>query len=172
MLKARAVAATVMLAFVAVMAGCGAQATPTPSTSAVLAEDVWVRSTDNKTDTTMTSLFMSLVNPSDEDISLTSAECDVAGRVELHETVEIDGNNVMREVDAIDIPAGSHTHLRTGGDHVMLMDLAEELPVGSEVTVTLHFSTGQALTVTAPVKDLTEESEHYHPSESASASPS
>ncbi len=162
-----------VLALAAALAGCTGQAsTPTPTAGTITVEDAWVRSTDNKTDTTMTSMFMTLVNPSGTDIELTSATCDQAGKVELHETVEKDGAKVMQKVDAINIPAGSHTHLSSGGDHVMLMDLKSKLPVGSEVTVTLTFSTGQTEAVKAPVKEMTEESAHYHPSGSASASAS
>lgn len=161
--------------FVATAAGCGSQpagSSPSVSSDAIIAEDAWVRTTDGKSDPSMTSLFVTLVNPGDNDIQLVSAECDDAGMVELHETVDQDGKKVMQKVEAIDVPPNSHTHLKSGGDHIMLMNLHKELPVGAEVTVTLTFSTGQSVTVTASAKNLTEEPEHYHPSGSGTSMPS
>lgn len=144
----------------------------------VVVEDVWARTTAQATDPSMTSLFMTLVNPGDADIALVSASSADAGKVELHESVDVDGARVMRPVSEIPIRAGSHVHLATGGYHIMLMELRRPLPLGDEVTVTLRFSSGQTTDIVAPTKDLAEQGEHYHPGDatpstaSASASAS
>ena len=44
----------------------------------------------------------------------------------------------------------------------MLMMLKKELPIGDEVTCTLKFSDGVTKEVKAPVKEFTEEEDHYH----------
>lgn len=167
-MKLRQLGIVALAALVVAASGCssGQPSATTVNQPDIVVEDTWVRTTDDKPDASMTSLFLTLVNPGTESVQLVSAETDVAGVVELHETVDKDGAKVMQKTDAIDIPAGSHTHLTTGGVHIMLMDLKHELPLGTEVDVTLHFSTNQTLQVVAPAKDLTEEPEHYHPAPS------
>jgi periplasmic copper chaperone A len=149
------------------LTGCGgpdAAATQSPATegSRVLVEDAWVRATSGTKDTTMTAAFMTLTNPGDADVTLTSAVSPVAGKVELHEMAKSGGAMVMREKPGgITVKAGSHQHLTPGGLHVMLMALGQELKAGDEVTVTLTFSDGSKQ-LTVPVKKFTEEEEHYH----------
>ncbi len=74
---------------------------------------------------------MSLTNPGDSDIQLTSATSPVAGTVQLHEMATKDGRMVMQEkAGGIKVPATSHTHLSPGGDHIMLMGLKQALKPG------------------------------------------
>ena len=152
-------------------AACSAK--PASSTAPqIIIEDAWVRTTDGATDTTMTAAFMTLVNPSDANVSRVGASTSVAGMAQVHEMVKgADGKSVMQEAkNGVVIPAGSHLHLTPGSYHVMLMMLKQKLPVGSEVTLELTFSNGTSKTVTAPVKVFTEEQDHYHsPAASASA---
>ena len=120
----------------------------------------------------MTASFMTLVNPSDANVSRVGASTSVAGMAQVHEMVKgADGASVMQEAkNGVVVPAGSHLHLTPGSYHVMLMMLKQKLPVGSEVTLELTFSNGSSKTVTAPVKVFTEEQDHYHsPAASASA---
>lgn len=127
-------------------------------------ESAWVRTTDAAMDQSMTALFGTVVNPSEQSVKLTSADCSaVAALTQIHEMVSVNGKSVMREAKGgVDVPAGSHLHLKPGGYHVMLMRLKKKLPVGDEVTCTLSFSTGQQVKVTASVKKFTEEEDHYH----------
>ena len=53
--------------------------------------------------------------------------------------------------------------LEPGGDHIMLMDLAEPLLPGDEVELTLLFEDGTEHPYTATVKDFTGAQEHYEP---------
>ncbi|TCC50236.1 copper chaperone PCu(A)C [Kribbella capetownensis] len=123
-----------------------------------------MRATTGAEDTTMTAAFMSLTNPGNTDIKLTSAASPVAGLVQLHEMAAKDGKMVMQEKPGgITVPATSHTHLSPGGDHVMLMGLKQALKPGDEVPLTLTFSDNTTHDLTVPVKSFTEEQEHYHP---------
>lgn len=127
-------------------------------------EGAWVRTTDAAKDQSMTALFGTVVNPSEQTVKLTAADCSsVAGMTQIHEMVSVNGKMVMQEAKGgVDVPAGSHLHLKPGGYHVMLMQLNKKLPVGDEVTCTLSFSTGQQIKVTSSVKKFTEEEDHYH----------
>ena len=59
----------------------------------------------------------------------------------------------MREIEALDIPAGETVELVPGGYHLMLIDLARDLEVGDEFDVTLRFESAGEHTVTVTVRD-------------------
>lgn len=70
---------------------------------------------------------------------LISASADFAERVELH-TMTMDGDVMrMRQVDAIDIPAGQTVELKPGGFHLMFMGLKKPLAKDSRVPLKLRF---------------------------------
>nr|WP_238351341.1 copper chaperone PCu(A)C [Kribbella shirazensis] len=158
-----------MIAVPFLLASCGSEEKPAAqqaaaTTPGVLIEDAWVRATTGAKDATMTAAFLSLTNPGDKDVKLTSATSPVAGMVQLHEMAMQDGKMVMREkAGGVNVPAGSHTHLSPGGDHIMLMSLKQQLKPGDEVPVTLKFSDNTTHDLKVPVKAFTEEEEHYHP---------
>ena len=45
----------------------------------------------------------------------------------------------MRQLDAIDLPAGKTVEFKPGGLHVMFIGLKQPLAIGSKVPVTLKF---------------------------------
>jgi periplasmic copper chaperone A len=80
-------------------------------------------------------------------LSITSATADrlvggsspLAERFELH-TMAMKGDVMeMRQVDAIELPAGKAVELKPGGLHVMFIGLKQSLALGSKVPVTLKF---------------------------------
>jgi hypothetical protein len=80
-------------------------------------------------------------------VTLTSAGGDrlvggstpVAQRFELH-TMAMKGDVMeMRQVEAIELPAGKAVKLEPGGLHVMFIGLKQALPLGSKVPVVLKF---------------------------------
>lgn len=153
-------------AIVLAMAGCAA--TPVATTSApdgprLSVESPWVRTTTAARDTTMTAAFLTIVNLGDADVRLVGADCADAPMVQVHEMVMSGDSMVMQEAkDGLVVPAGSHLHLTPGGPHIMLMQLRKEFAVGDQVALTLRFSDGSTLAVTAPVKEFVEEEDHYH----------
>lgn len=110
----------------------------------------------------MTGVFGVLANGSDEEITVVSASYDAAGMVELHEVVSEGTDGTMREKEGgFPIPAGGSAVLEPGGDHIMLMELAEDLQPGAEATVTVEFSDGSTTEFTAAVKDYAGANEEY-----------
>jgi copper(I)-binding protein len=100
----------------------------------------------------VTGAFGTLTNNGDTDDALVAAACDLAGMVQIHETVDNgDGGGTMQPVDKIAIPAGETVKLEPGGYHVMLMGLTEELKAGDTVTITLTFESGTEITADFPV---------------------
>jgi len=128
------------------------------------------------------AVYLQIANEGDEDDALVGVAVDpaVADRAELHETVAADdamgddgamdgmddetattgegghgggGMMQMRRVDEIPVPAGQAVALEPGGYHIMLLDLAAPLEVGSTIEVTLTFQRAGDLVVEAEVRD-------------------
>lgn len=123
------------------------------------------------------AVYLTIENPTDRDDALLRAGVspDIAGIVEIHETFQVEDDDAddgamehgeegmddehrtpmmgMREIDAIDIPAGETVELVPGGLHIMLIDLVDDLEVGDRFEVTLTFEHAGGVTVTAEVRD-------------------
>jgi hypothetical protein len=142
----------------------------TDDAAGISVSDPWVRATAGTEDPTMTAVFMAITNGTDADVTLLSATSPGIEMVQVHEMVEgDDGHMMMQEApDGVTIRAGKEQLLMPGGYHVMLMGLADEIAPGDEIELTLTFSDGTTVDVTAPAKEYTEEEGHYH---SHSASP-
>lgn len=98
-------------------------------------KDAWVRTTVQGQKAT--GAFMKIT--AKEGAQLVAASSPVAGVTEVHE-MKMDGNIMkMRAVPVLDIPAGQTVELKSGGYHVMLMDLKAPLLKDSSVPLTLVF---------------------------------
>ena len=173
MLRPHHVAAAIALGLVMLLAGCGTETEPEPAaqTRGVKVSDAWVRATTGTSDASMAGAFMQISNEGGSAIRLVGATSTVARTVQVHTMVMKDDKMVMQELEGgLEIMAGSHAHLRPGGNHVMLMGLTKPLAAGDEVTLTLEFSDGTEQELTVPVKEFTEEEGHYHPSMTPSPS--
>ncbi|MFD6951527.1 hypothetical protein A6A08_12085 [Nocardiopsis sp. TSRI0078] len=135
----------------------GAAATAADSFSVT---DPWIKAATAEEG--MTGVFGELVNGSGEEVTLVSAGYDAAGAVELHESSTEGVDSTMREKEGgFTIPAGGSHLLEPGADHIMLMDLAEDLEPGAEANVTVEFSDGSTAEFTAAVKDYAGADEEY-----------
>lgn len=72
-------------------------------------------------------------------------------RPELHTHINENGMMKMRQVAAIDIPAGGEAVLQPGGLHLMFIDLTGPLEEGAMVPVTLIFEQAGEIAITLPV---------------------
>jgi copper(I)-binding protein len=63
------------------------------------------------------------------------------------------GMMTMREVGSIELPAGKMVMLQPGGLHIMLLDLAGPLELGTTFTARLTFAVAAPLDVTFEVRD-------------------
>lgn len=91
--------------------------------------------------------FLTLKNGGGEADRLIAARAPVADRVELHTHLHENGVMKMRQVEAIEIPAGGMAMLKPGGDHVMLMGLKAPLQEGGSFPLTLVFEKAGEITI-------------------------
>ncbi len=84
--------------------------------------------------------FRALKNPGRDADRLLGASTPAAGSVEIHKTT-MDGDVMrMRQIDALELPAGAEMKFRHGGEwHLMLIDLKAPLRKGDRFPITLRF---------------------------------
>ncbi|MDH4059357.1 MAG: copper chaperone PCu(A)C [Aquincola sp.] len=89
--------------------------------------------------------YLSLTSPAAD--RLLGGSTPVARRFELH-TMAMKGDVMeMRQLDAIELPAGRKVDFKPGGLHVMFIGLKAPLKVGDKVPVTLKFEKAGELKV-------------------------
>ncbi|WP_058234772.1 copper chaperone PCu(A)C [Devriesea agamarum] len=130
--------------------------------------DAWVKAADKVGG--MTAAFGHLHNPSKETVTLKDVRCDIAGMVELHETVPAEGGGTqMRKREGgFQIPAGGKLDLVPGGNHIMLMKLKKTIEAGQEVPITLVMNSGGkeiTASLKLPARVFDGAQEHYAPGE-------
>jgi copper(I)-binding protein len=85
---------------------------------------------------------------------LIAAKAGVSGRVELHSHVHEGGVMKMRQVQAVDVPAGGDVTFEPSGYHVMLMDLKAPLKEGDLLPITLVFEKAGEIKLEATVEPI------------------
>jgi copper(I)-binding protein len=157
------------------LVGCGDDAADTTTTAASASEvavsDVWARPVEDLTATDSSAIYMVITGGEEADeLVSASVPADVAGTVELHETVAasddsaMDGEEpmegemgggmmTMQQVQSVEVPADGTVALEPGGYHVMLLDVTKELVPGDTIEVTLTFERAGEITATADVRE-------------------
>lgn len=130
--------------------------------SGLMVHDAWVRLVPPVAKNS--AVYMEIMNAGGATAKIESASSPVAAVVEVHQTTMADGVMKMSEVKGLEVPAAGSVTMKPGGYHVMLINLKAPLQKGQEVPVTLNFSTGERLTVKAPVKAMQGKpmSHHHH----------
>ena len=94
--------------------------------------------------------YLKLVNKGSAD-RLLSASAPISASVELH-SMRMDGDVMrMREVSAIDVPAGGSVELKPGGYHLMFVGLKAPLAAGQRFPLKLKFEKAGEVTVDVSV---------------------
>lgn len=139
------------MAIAALLAATAAQAQ-------VEVKSAWVRATVPHQ--MGTGAFMQLTAA--KDTRLVAARSSLTPAVEIHEMKLQDNVMRMRQVEAVDLPAGRTVEFEPGGYHIMLMELKEQVKEGATVPLTLVFEDGkgqrETVEVQAPVRALTADS--------------
>ena len=172
------IGALAALAVVSTLAACGDEgdsstdATNT-STAGIAVSDVWARNSPMMA--TAGAAYMVIETSTDDALVGVAVDVSVAGKAEIHETVmsempagtditmnsgmpmgtdmSTSGEMTMRPVDRLEIAAGTRVELMPGGYHVMLLDLAAPLELGSNFDIVLTFEKAGDVTVTAEVRE-------------------
>lgn len=155
-----------------VLAGCGSDEQADAASEHSIegeffaVEDPWIKATeesmDASSDHSMTGAFAHLTNVSGEDQTIVGADADMAEQVELHEVIDDGGVNLMQEKEGgFPIAADEVYELNPGEDHVMLMDLADEINPGDLIEITLELENGETQVIEFIAKEYVGAQENY-----------
>ena len=108
---------------------------------AILALSVTMATSISQAEVVVTGAWVRATVPNQQanDVTLVSARSDIAGTVEVHEMKMENDVMRMRAVDGLKLPANQPVELKSGGYHLMMMDLKKQLKVGTEAQITLVF---------------------------------
>jgi copper(I)-binding protein len=109
--------------------------------------------------------YVTLVNPSDETVTIEAVSSEVFDRVEIHRTVMQQGMARMEPQDTLTIPAHDRVQLKPGGLHLMLIKPKQALKNGDQVDLSLKLSSGDIITTRFVVKRSTADADahqHHH----------
>jgi copper(I)-binding protein len=122
-----------------------------PKATDIEASDVWARSGMSGGNS---AVYMTLVNGTDMHQELLFVTSDVAAAVEVHES-KIGANGEMQMVPqaAVPLEVGTKVEFKPGGLHVMLVGIKQDLNVGDEFEITLHFKDHADITLKVVVKE-------------------
>lgn len=129
-------------------------------------EDPWVRATEETMETdhdhSMTGAFVHLTNVSGEDQTIVGASSDGANLVELHEVIDDGGVNIMQEKKGgFPIAVDETYELNPGQDHIMLMELVDDIQPGDLIDITLELENGDTQTIEFVAKEYVGAQENY-----------
>lgn len=163
MFKKSLVALSALTLISASLTGCSAVADE--GHDALQVSHGWVRVSEySDHEGGMTGAFATIENHTDHDVTLVGGSAEIAGMVEVHEVVMLDGEMKMQPKDGgILIKSGEKVTLEPGGLHVMLMGLKQAILEGDEVTLTLDFEGAEDQTFTWPAKASLSGDEKYEP---------
>jgi len=88
---------------------------------------------------------------------LVGVKSPVAKSAEIHSMSDEGGVMRMRKLDALALPAGEPVELKSGGNHVMLLEIKRQLKPGENVPLTLMVEQGgkkKAVQVEAQVREV------------------
>lgn len=146
------------------LASCGSD--DSSSSSAPEITKVWART--SPMETSLGAVYMTISSKDGDELTDVSVDSSIAAMAQIHEMVmasaetdvsmpmtteAMSGEMVMQEVDSIVIDAGGSVDLMPGGYHIMLMEIAAPLELGTKFDVTLTFAKAGKVTVTAEVRD-------------------
>jgi copper(I)-binding protein len=125
-----------------------------PALAQVTVGEPWVRATVAAQKATGAFMTLTSVQPT----KLVGVSSPAAGVVEVHEMKMENDMMRMRQLPALDLPAGQVVKLAPGGYHLMLMELKQPLKDGDKIPLTLEFEDAKKVrskvVIDAPVKPL------------------
>ena len=79
-------------------------------------------------------------------VSVTSPQ---AGRIEMHETMNMANMSAMRALGPVPVREGETLSFTPGGRHLMVYDVRPDLAAGQRIDLVLHFERGDPVTLAA-----------------------
>jgi copper(I)-binding protein len=126
----------------------------------LLLEGAWVRALPPTQSNT--AAYLTLINNSDRQVTVTGAYSPVAQSAEIHTSREVDGLMRMEQLQQLPIAAGTREALMPGGKHLMLLGLDRMPMEGERVELCFTLARGEAVCTAAEVRRQAASNGHQH----------
>ncbi len=100
----------------------------------------------------MTAAYFKIENNGNKADTLYDVKSKLSEKAELHETFTKDGMMGMRPTKFVVIPANSTFEFKPRGNHVMLMNLKEDIKTGDSGQISLYFKNAGKIEVNLKAK--------------------
>lgn len=98
-------------------------------------------------------IYFVIHNDAREADELTGISSDVAEAIEVHESMLDEDVMQMHQLESVPLPADAEIAFEPGGLHVMLVGIKNDLEIGDQVEITLHFKNSADITLLVPVQE-------------------
>lgn len=95
--------------------------------------------------------FMTINNNGDQAVHIIKAHADHFDRVELHQSIEVNGMHQMIAQESLTVPAHGQLQLKPGSYHIMLIGIQQPYHAGDHVLIELTLDNGQHIQVNTPI---------------------
>ncbi|HEX4871261.1 MAG TPA: copper chaperone PCu(A)C [Nevskiaceae bacterium] len=111
-----------------------------------------------------TAGYLEFVNGSEQTVTVVGAASPAFGAIEIHETVQSEGQMRMRRLGELSVAPGERLSLAPGGKHLMLFRPVEPLAEHQEVAISLALrsASGEVLSADARLHVQREADGHRH----------
>ncbi len=123
----------------------------TTSSGTLTVNDAWARTASMGENG---AAYFIIENGAKSDDTLLSVSSDIAQATEVHMSMA-DSNGVMsmNMQEMVEIPAKGTIEFKTGGLHVMFINLNRDLKVGDSISLILNFKNAGSMTIEVPVRE-------------------
>ena len=132
-----------VLVIVFLLSSCAA-----PESNGVEVRDAWARPAAQGAN----GAVYFVIHSSEPD-EITGVSSNVAEAVEMHESLMNGDVMEMHQMNSVPLAADEDVTFAPGGLHIMLIGLKQDLKLGDEFEITLHFKTYQDIQLQVPVRD-------------------
>ena len=112
--------------------------------------DAWIRALPTSVPS---GGYFTLHNAGDKTVTLVGAESPACGMLMLHKSTDMGGMTSMRDVAAVEVPAGTSVKFKPGGYHLMCMGAKPAIKPGLKIPVMLTFKDGSKVTTEFAVRN-------------------
>jgi periplasmic copper chaperone A len=139
-----------LLLGVLVLSSCGAE-------KGIEVHSVWMRPAAKGENG---AVYFVIHNHSSQTDELISVSSEIAEAAEMHES-KMNGDVMqMDQVESVPLEAFTEIEFEPGGLHIMLVDLKQDVRVGDEMDVTLHFKNFEDIKIVVPVRETAAPEDH------------
>jgi copper(I)-binding protein len=123
-------------------------------------ENAWVRVLPPTQSNT--AAYVTVRNTGPAAVRITGASAGLAGRVELHDSVAVEGMQRMQQQPFVDVPPGAQVEFAPGGLHLMLLGLERMPAAGEAIQLCLQLGSETLCTEARARKSAGPTAHHHH----------